>query len=185
MQHTDSADALGHIRAFSKDSLRSPYIRVWLSGVLARPFIVGPVAGLRRWSDALAFAKAAAPGATDLDGPCVVALDDWPGERPALATAMERAVFDSIAASAKATGTRLASIRPWWAKVAGAINAGTASHFESLSTYLPRPGPSQTNALLNRVALAAGLSHDDVRKSAWMEDRWAEVRLEAAESLSV
>jgi hypothetical protein len=90
-------------------------VRVWLSGALARPFVVEPVGGLRSIAEAQALAKSAAPGATGLAGPCVVQLESIPIERAAIATAVERRVVDALLSALRQSKLTAHSIRPWWA----------------------------------------------------------------------
>lgn len=150
---------------------------VWLSGALARPFILEPVQGLRRWSDAQQVASAMAPEATGLAGPCEVWIDAWvPGES-CIAIAVDRSVREAVENSACSSNVRLAAIRPWWVAALNeamtapnepislvaveeadglTVLSGHEGRFASASSYVPRSDASQTEALLKRALLAAG-----------------------------
>jgi hypothetical protein len=101
-----------HRRWFDRRS-----VRIWLSGALARPFVLEPVAGLRSVVEATALAQAAAAGATGLSGVCAVALESLPVGRLALVTAVEQRVLDALFATLKRHRMTAQSIRPWWARV--------------------------------------------------------------------
>src|SRR5688500_3527851 len=73
--------------------------RIWLSGALARPFLCGPVEGLKRWAEVEAFATAMAPDLTGLAGPCVVHVDEWPKPDAVLAVATGAATREVIEAT--------------------------------------------------------------------------------------
>ncbi len=172
-----------------------------MSGGLARPFLVGPVDGLRTWSEALALATATAPGVTDLDGPCTTHLEDWPGDRAALATAVSQTVLDEMYAAARAARVKLVSIRPWWARVAtdslpeqGGVVAirdsdaltvigMSAGRPDLASTYSPLPELDQMRASLRRAALSQGNSLDKAVVCSWDAGdgpgAWPQARIES------
>ena len=103
-------ESKSHWRLFDRRA-----VRVWVSGALARPFVVEPVSGLRSVAEAQALAESAAPGATGLGGPCVVRLESIPIERAAIATAVERRVVDALVSVLRQGKLTVRSIRPWWA----------------------------------------------------------------------
>lgn len=154
---------------------KSP-MRVWLSGGLARPFICGPVEGLKRWTEVLALAEATAADLTGLMGPCTVHVQGWPSPQPTLAVAVASSVRDAIEGAALDHGHRIRSLRPWWTSALNhvlatqaharmvAVSEGDAMtlvggkdvHFTRASSYLPAPSVEQASALLLRLAMSAG-----------------------------
>jgi hypothetical protein len=165
---------------------RRPKLRIWLSGGFARPFLIGPVAGLRRWSETVALASAAASDATGLTEPCRVVLEDWPGEQAALATAVPLAILDHIGQHTRQAGLAIQSMRPWWCRrldqlsPTGADDAiaiedgdaltmlrGQAGGFVLARTYAPRPPADQLEPIVARTALSEGINADDMRVARW------------------
>jgi hypothetical protein len=101
---------------------------IWLSGVLARPFVFGPVEGLDGWRESALAAAAMAPSACGLADPCEVELESDPAIAPALCTAIESALLDRLRSLAARHKLRIASLRPVWA---GAVGSGDALHLPS------------------------------------------------------
>lgn len=155
---------------------RKAPVRIWLSGGLARPFICGPVQGLKRWTEVVALAEAAAADLTGLAEPCTVHVESWPSPHPALAVAIGLSMRNAIESAARDHGHRISSMRPWWTLALNqvlstggetrmvAVSDGDAmtlvggddAHFTKASSYLPVPSAEQANALLLRIALSAG-----------------------------
>jgi len=195
--HEDVAAALARwtadiARAHATRWRRAP-VALWLSGGLARPLLCGPVDGLRGWREAEAFAAAAAPEATGLAGPCIVAFEDWPETAPAFATAIEQALADTIAGLAREHRIAWRSVRPWWAAALQAAlrerpsvrvlavaeddaltllggpppQSGLASRaqaaFDYATTYAPAPDDAQATALWHRTLLSHDILADDAR----------------------
>ena len=151
-------------------------VRVWLSGSLARPFILPAVAGLSKFADAKVVAAARASEETGLDGPCRVSIDAWHPGAPAICVAVEEALLAEIEASEDTRRVRVTSIRPWWSAVlcdpaAGARTlsiltvddgeslvalAGSGDRMEVASSYVPALDEAQRKALCQRMVLAAG-----------------------------
>jgi len=104
---------------------RSLPIRVWLSGRLARPFLVSPIRGLRRQSEAIQVAQSIAESATGLSGPLRVWLDAWQAGQPCLGIAVEQALVDLIETRNEPVTYRLESIAPWWADAIHACRSTT------------------------------------------------------------
>ena len=98
-------------------------LHVWLSGALARPFIAGPLSGLRRWDEAQTVLAAMAPDATGLAGPCAVWVAGPVHREASVVVAVPLALLDSLHQQARAQALRLRSIRPWWS---AALDAGLA-----------------------------------------------------------
>jgi hypothetical protein len=94
---------------------RGTAVEVLLSGALARPFMFGPVAGLKGWKEVQAAARAVAPALCGVDDACVLQLESDPTSGPALATAVGRATLDAVYEAAEGLGVKVKSIRPVWA----------------------------------------------------------------------
>ena len=156
-------------------------VAVRLSGALARPFILAPVQGLRRWHEAVQVAATLAMEATGLAGPCEVWLDGWSVDRPCLAVAIERELRDAIELTAETAALRLTALEPWWGAAlrdAGdrleavrlltvedtdslTLLTGSADPgFASAAGYIPRPDAARKEALLTRALFAADLTVD-------------------------
>jgi hypothetical protein len=90
-------------------------VEVLLSGALARPFMFGPVAGLKGWHESHAAARAAAPALSGIEAGCEVRLECDPSSEPALATAVGTLTLDAVYAAADSLGVTVSSIRPLWA----------------------------------------------------------------------
>jgi len=170
-------------RATGRWSRRVP-VRLWWSGALARPFVCGPVEGLRRWREALALAQSLAPDATGLGADCVVTVEDWPGPQPTLATATAATTLAAVHAAAALHRVNVRAIRPWWAAAANhartADSAATlvaardgdaltllgwqSGRWHTANAYLPAPSPEQAERLLARLAVSVGVAADSVRQ---------------------
>ena len=172
---------------------RKVRIVLWLSGGLARPYLCGPISGLTSWSEAETFAVAAAPEVTGFEGPCCVQLEDWPGDAPALGTAIDVSLAESIHALARSRRIVWRSVRPRWAAVLDealahrpsigmvafaeedaltvlggpSLNVPSTSSFgfDLAATYSPSPSRIQAMALWHRMLLSRDLQSDD----AWFE----------------
>jgi hypothetical protein len=155
-----------------------------LSGAVARPFNVGPVHGLRRWSEARLIAQSLAPQLTGHPPGCEVWMDESPAERAVLAVAMESAVLQALHDGARSAGIRWTSLRPWWSL---ALSQAMAQHdVDALhllavddgdaltllrragptwepSTCWPRPERAQVATLLMRQAAASNLPNEVCR----------------------
>ncbi|HEX6705215.1 MAG TPA: hypothetical protein VF169_10680 [Albitalea sp.] len=156
-------------------------VRVWLSSALARPFLCGPLAGLRRWREVVALAEAAATEGTGLPGPCQVMIEEWPHPQPALAVAVQAQTLDAIESAARRHSLRVQSLRPWWAAALdhalsrgpdarllavsdgdGMTVLGGRERFDTANGYVPAPSAEQADKVLARLALTAGLQPADV-----------------------
>jgi hypothetical protein len=161
-----------------------PRVRVWLSSMYARPFMVGPVAGLAGWSEVQALATAAAPNGTGLSGDCAVRIEAWPGDTAVLATAIDRSLVGSLCEVVQSGGGRLASIRPSWASplnlmLRSSVTSTVASFedadgaivvavgrqgFEAAMTLHPPPSPSHLDGVAARLAFGHDIDHQLVRQ---------------------
>jgi hypothetical protein len=163
---------------------RRPVVSVWLSGDLARPFVLQPVAGLATGAEALALAASAAPAATGVSAPCAVWLSAAPQQQTTIAVAMPAALRDLILLQGKAARVRIAGVRPWWALAqkqllagqptlellaledtdAVVLLAGNASGWLAAEAYAPKPQQAaERQALLTRRAFAAGVESAAMR----------------------
>jgi hypothetical protein len=170
-------------------------VHVWLSGALARPFLFGPVSGLKGWREACAAAAALAPAACGLSGPCEVFLETDPADGPVLATAVEQSLLDALHAHARVARLRVASIRPVWARAvddaafekeqalllcgrdadALTVLAFRGKQVTFAATYAPAPDAANSLLLLRRLRASTGLGVDQVLA--------AEVRASLAQGL--
>jgi hypothetical protein len=151
---------------------------VWLSGKLARPFVFGPIQGLKGWREAHDAAAASAQESCGLEGPCVASLESDPRTSATLATAVEAGLIEALERGARERRYRLASIRPAWALAceptewvaaegaellcvgesdALTVLAGTASQTLFAATYAPPPTDSDLNGLLQRLMVSVGV----------------------------
>jgi hypothetical protein len=152
-------------------------VNVWLSGALARPFVVEAVDGLSSIDEARALAQAAAPAATGLAAPCAVQMESAPVHRAVVATAVERRALDALLDALRQSKVVARSIRPAWA---GAIDdrlrqqpqAHMVCFIEPCgATLLAGEGPSlamtaahadaaKVDALMRRVCIGQGIAAD-------------------------
>lgn len=156
---------------------------VQLSGGLARPFVFGPVKGLKSLNEASRLAATLAPEATGLVSPCAVWLDTRAPGKACVAVAVRLDVRDHIEKVARENRARIASLQPWWnvalASTQPKLGDGVrllaiedtdaltvltrgGDDYAALSTHAPRPDSAQTRAVLTRAALAADLQLSDV-----------------------
>lgn len=150
--------------------------RVWLSGALARPFLCGPMQGLRHWREVESLAEAMAGEQTGIESPCIVQVEDWPSPAASLAAAMSQAVCATVHALAREHRIRMRSLRPWWAGVVDNIVAaeptvrtvsvtdgdamvvlrGDSGQWEAATSYVPALGPEQARQLFARQSFNEG-----------------------------
>ncbi|NKI97721.1 hypothetical protein [Rhizobacter sp. SG703] len=159
-------------------AVRKPTLALWLAGSLARPFIVPPAPGLRRWTEARRLAEALAPDETGLAGPCEVWLDAAPPGHTVLGVALETATRDTIERVLAVHGVRSTSMRPWWTTVVAraldkqaavsrivvaepeslVVLAGRDAVFGAAATCAPLPSPERAVAWLQRTVLSLGIA---------------------------
>lgn len=152
--------------------------RVWISGAAARPFIAGPIAGIRRWSELKRVLEAMAPDATGLEEPCEVWSDGDVTVASCLAVAIPTALLLTLNAEAQKCRVTLRSIRPWWCavlnRIVGAprspetlvvedVDSLTVLHgakgcFIGASTCCPSPAEEQLEAWLARLVVTHDLA---------------------------
>jgi hypothetical protein len=165
---------------------------LWLSGALARPFLFGPVAGIKGWREAEVVAAAAAPEWTGLVGPCRVRLEAWPGEDSTVCTALDASLSDAIESIARSCRITWRNVRPRWSVALDAAlgkrpstalfavyeedaftllcestSSGTASPGMSVAaTYSPALEEAEAKALWHRMKISFGVQdHDAVQVS--------------------
>lgn len=152
--------------------------RLWLSGAVARPFILQQPVGVQRDRDRLVMAQARAAEATGLSGPCALRLErKLLGGQVELVVAMEANLATQIEAAAKGARLSIKSIRPWWAGVLERVLAkqtglelfsardtdslivllGSGGDWVSADAYLPPPSQPETDLLMLRKLLVAGV----------------------------
>lgn len=107
-------------------------VRLWLTGHWARPFVVEPVPGVKRWSEWQTLAEAMATQHTGLPAPCRVWFSAAPGKTAVLAVATPQALAQDCQQAVLEAGCQLVQIRPWW-NVAlnhalSSVLAGTGPH---------------------------------------------------------
>ena len=111
-----------------------------------------------------------------MEGPSEVWMDDWSPQRASLAIALDQSLQTNVEAAAKEQGIRLMSLRPWWTCAlnealadastdlrllavdepdAMTLICGSERQFSSVASFVPKPEPSQTDALMTRTLLAA------------------------------
>lgn len=178
------AKAFELVGAATQDSgiRRRGNLRLWLSGGLARPFLMQPIDGVKLWTDAIKIAPSLAPEATGLGEPCTVWLDAWNDRQASLAVAVPTSLLERIERLASESGRyRVKGVRPWWSWVMSqhASHADTSpamlavrdSDAMSLlgwadsedapkvaNCYWPLPDDDQATSLVRRAAMSAGLA---------------------------
>jgi len=95
--------------------LRPPKVKIWLSGQLARPFLFGPVQGLKSDAEAREIARAKVRDSTSLEKALDVRIDGDPRREPAVATVVSNETVKRVQRLVAGVGLRSVSIRPWWA----------------------------------------------------------------------
>lgn len=156
--------------AYGKHAVRS---RVWLSGACARPFLVGPLEGLRSWDEAVSIAAALAPEATGLMPPCLAWVDGPVHRAATVATATEA---EPMKALRESTVLQPVSIAPWWS---AAFNwalqkapsplivvsdqeslitlGGRGGEFTGADATCPAPAADELEAWLKHLSTARGV----------------------------
>lgn len=172
------ASSIKELRARHGRWRRRPRLRVWLSGALARPFVIEAVAGLKSSVEAHALATAMARDATGLEGECEVWLSALPRDQRALAVAMSVQLRQAIVSAARQARVTLACIRPWWARALNetltqspAVELFAAEDSDSVvvigaegqawsaaAAYAPKPAAHQHESLIARRVLAQGIA---------------------------
>lgn len=181
-QQVDSVDAaLGALRQWVHEGTERARLRTWLSGGLARPFIVPEIAGVKGNIERQQVARSLAPQHTGLGGDCAVWIDA--GSRVAVAvqeTTLERLL--ALCADAP-RAHRIASIRPWWSEALRwklaeepettalaaqdcdslTVLAGRGGGFEVATTLSPVADAETAEAALARQMLSADIAEDRLR----------------------
>jgi len=159
---------------------RKRKVHVLLSGALARPFMMSPVAGLRSWREAAQVGSSLAPDATGLAGPCEVWHGAWTPDAASLVVAIDAELRQLIESTARQARVRLAGLQPWWAAALQqasqqspatrflaaedtdslTVVCGDDESFSAATSYAPCPQSDQTDALFTRLLLAQGAAPD-------------------------
>lgn len=154
-------------------------VSVWLSGGLARPFLVPPASGLKRWGDVVQLAQGLAAPCTQLTPPLHVWIGRWRSKSPSLAVAVEKSTMDSLTSLFAKHSLRLGAVEPAWRWVAEQANdrtglvlvnerdACTGLQFTNgmpvwTATYSPPPRSDATLAFMARIAFAQNVAPDSV-----------------------
>ena len=164
--------------AASGATVRGRALSVWLSGDLARPYLFGPVHGLRGWAEAHTAAKGIALQTCGIDAPCHLVLEGDPSLHCVLGTVVRDEVIEVLYRTAAALRLRIKSIRPAWAEAldqAPAASGGAAlvachdadsstligwlgDEINLASTYSPRPRAGEIDSLLQRLQVSRDLT---------------------------
>lgn len=153
-------------------------VQIWLSGALARPFVLEPIAGLAGRDEALAAARARAGEETGWTPASVeLWMERMPRDEPVLVVATLAGALRALRAAARQARLRVVSVRPWWSAALAAA-AGQGRPFELLasadpealvilgsrqalwtdgSTLSPLPDAAQCEAVVQRRITARGL----------------------------
>lgn len=156
---------------------RASAVQVWLSGALIRPFLMGPVTGIKGQREAISLAQAQVAEATGFAMPCEVRLDGSVERETAVVTAIPAQTRLQIEQTVRRAGFRLKALRPWWAGVIEQALAEQADlellaveDTESLvvmtasgdlwtaaDTHTPAPGAEQTHNMIRRLAMGSAI----------------------------
>lgn len=101
------------VRFGSKEGAWRRAVHIWLSGSLARPFMLPELPGVRTEDEARKIAESLAAEETGLVGDCVVRLDRWSKSGSTLGTAMSSEVWGMLFEKSTSIGTPQ-SVSPWW-----------------------------------------------------------------------
>jgi hypothetical protein len=168
-------------------------LHVWLSGGLARPFVFGPVVGLNGWREAQEAAQALAPAACGITAPCTARVETDPSSTRALATAVSTALIDGLHDATRTRKLRIASVRPWWARVTEDARltqnnglllccrdeatltalAWRGQEVAFAATYPTTSGAHDDAALMRRLQSSLGIADDNVAIARWAESEGA------------
>lgn len=174
----------------SKDGgsrLRRPRVAAWLSGALARPFLLAPIAGIKGRLEATRFAESCAAEYTGLTGPVEVWLGDWHTKTATLAVAADKTSVDAVHQATRAGRCNLRSVQPWWNTVLcralkldrpvsllavddleSITILGGASNEWQVAQSATRPGDAGAlHSLLSRLALGEGLARSETLCARW------------------
>jgi len=174
-------------QAWPRRALRGRPVKVWTSGGLIRPFLLGPVAGLNGSTEICSFAQSQVSDATGWIQPCEVRLEGDVTKGVALATAMPAAEHERVEAAVKRAKLRLLSLRPWWAAVLDqalavrpelellavedteslVLLATQGGNWSMAETFAPRPSADEAIRVVQRMAAGASVQPE---RSAWW--RW-------------
>jgi hypothetical protein len=175
-------DAQMRALAAQRSSWLPTRLHIWLSGALARPFLFGPVTGLKGWREAQEAAAAVAPSICGLTAPCVTFVESDPTRVAVTATAVEASLIEALYESARVHRMHIASVRPAWARVlehqsperpdelllccrerdALTILAATGDRMLFAATYCPAPSGMDVESLLRRLQASLGLNDESL-----------------------
>ena len=174
--HASLADVLRTIQ-MQRSGWRRPRVRLWLSGALARPFVLVRPVGIKSDAELKLLAQAQAGRITDLLGPAALWLSNPGKSGLTLVAAMDLAVRDALVEAASKAGVRLQSMRPLWASLLIEVVSTTRSvqllaaedpdaltvivsqdeQWVTADSYVPRPEQAPRQALVARRMIAANV----------------------------
>jgi len=158
---------------------------VWLSGALARPFLMPVAAGLKSNAELVAVAAERASQESGAGGDFQVWIDARPGQGQALAVAVRKDLMRELHSGAGRVAARVVSIRPWWTLALEAdpdglgdvdavavedsdalvfLASGSESWHEAV-IYEPRPTGLQAEATVQRLGLGLPSGSARVRRA--------------------
>ncbi len=161
-------------------SQRCKQVQVWLSGGLARPFLVSTVEGLNRWSEVKAMAVGMAAAETQLEGDLHVWQGRWQSNQPMLAVACALSLVSALHDLKASHGLRMTGIAPAWQWVAGQdeqqatmllvhedsattlLQVNESGVWQSVATYAPKVPADQMHAWVVRQAFTRGVSSQHI-----------------------
>lgn len=173
-------------------SHRCKQLEIWLSGSLARPYLVPAVQGLKRWSEVEAMANSLAESATQQEGPLHVWLGRWRGDQPMLAVACPLPLMTALHDLKSSHGLRVKSIAPVWRWVAQQdtsdehdahmlliheasattlLHKDASGQWSSVATYAPPVPEDQLHSWAVRHAFSRGVDAQQVKAARlWVQD---------------
>lgn len=172
-------------KAWPRQGVRRTPVQVWVSGELARPFLCGPVTGLKGADEIRSFAQSRVADATGWNQACEVHLEGDVRKGVVLAIAMPVAVLAQIESLIGRAKLRLVSLRPWWAAVLDqalatqpglellvveepeslTLLAGKAGIWSMAEVFSPKPSADEAARTVRRLAAGAFARPES---SAWL-----------------
>lgn len=184
----DGPKALGeHLRSGvhkERWALR-PAVRVWLSGALARPFLMSAVTGLKSWAEARAVAAKRFTQEGGQGGESSIWLEELPLHGDVLGVAVAKSTLDALQQSVAGASMRATSVRPWWAFALDGVRdrlaevevvaiadtdslvilASEAEQWREVVVHEPRPSGPQAEAAIRRQVVSAHACHPRVERA--------------------
>lgn len=175
------AAALEQLRVWCQERAVRTRLRVWLSGGLARPFVLPQVVGVKGTVEVRQIAHSLVEQSTGLAGECAV----WVDAKLPIAIAVQDATLELLTAACVDAPRphKIVSIRPWWSGVLRwvlnqdsrsaalavqdcdslTVLAGRDEGFEVATTLSPVTDTETADAALVRQVLATGIADSEWR----------------------